>query len=115
MNERLTIQNPHAEILGWLPIGRCEASHGSARAIPGAKWPGVMGAIKGNIGAAAAKRWNGDEKIAIKQKDVAKTGHSSVECRTRRSFSSQRRRPQEDARSSGLAEKDFTFCADRFT
>jgi hypothetical protein len=28
-----------------------------------------MRAIKGNIGAAAAKKWNGDEKVAINQKD----------------------------------------------
>jgi hypothetical protein len=38
-----------------------------------AKRPGVMRAIKGNIGAAAAKKWNGDEKIAIKQKAGRKT------------------------------------------
>ena len=39
-----------------------------ANALPPAKRPGVMGAIKGNIGAAAAKRWICDEKTAIKSK-----------------------------------------------
>ena len=44
-----------------------------ANAPPPAKRPGVMGAIKGNIGAAAAKKGSDDEKIAIEQKDIAKT------------------------------------------
>jgi hypothetical protein len=44
-------------------------------ALPGAKRPGVMRAIDGDIGAAAAEKWNGDEKIAIKQAGmVARTG-----------------------------------------
>jgi hypothetical protein len=37
-----------------------------------AKRPGVMRAIKGDIGAATAKRWNRGEKIAIEQKDCSK-------------------------------------------
>jgi hypothetical protein len=49
-------------------------------AFPGAKRPGVMRAIKGNIGAAAAKKWNSVEKIAIKQKDGARTLFISIEC-----------------------------------
>jgi hypothetical protein len=32
-----------------------------------------MGAIKGNIGAEAAEKWNSVEKIAIKQKDSSRT------------------------------------------
>jgi hypothetical protein len=115
MNERLTIQNPRAEIVRWLPIGRCEVGHGSGQCAPPAKRPGVMGAIKGNIGAAAAKRGSDDEKIAIKQKDVDQTRHSFSNAPAQRFFSSQRREPKEDAKSSGLAEKDFTFCANRFT
>jgi hypothetical protein len=50
-----------------------------------------MGAIKGDIGAAAAKRWNGDEKIAIKQQDglersssPSKPVLSFMEARTKR-------------------------------
>jgi len=39
----------------------------------GAKRPGVMRAIKGNIGAEAAEKWNSVEKIAIKQKDSPRT------------------------------------------
>jgi hypothetical protein len=35
--------------------------------------PGVMRAIKGNIGAEAAEKWNSVEKIAIKQKDSSRT------------------------------------------
>ena len=42
-----------------------------ANALPPAKRPGVMGAIKGDIGAAAAKRWSGVEKIAINQRLAA--------------------------------------------
>jgi hypothetical protein len=42
-------------------------------AFPGAKRPGVMRAIKGNIGAATAEKWSGFEKIAIKQKDSSRT------------------------------------------
>jgi hypothetical protein len=38
----------------------------------GAKWPGVMRAIKGNIGAETAEKWNRFEKIAVKHKDSAK-------------------------------------------
>jgi hypothetical protein len=30
MNERLTIRNWQFEIFRWLPIGRCDISHGSA-------------------------------------------------------------------------------------
>jgi hypothetical protein len=43
-----------------------------AKALQGAKRPGVMRAIKGNIGAEKAKRWNSFENIAIKQKDGAR-------------------------------------------
>jgi hypothetical protein len=57
MNERLTIRNSHFEIFTWLPIGRCEVGHGSAKAPSGAKRPGVMRAIKGNIGAGKAEKW----------------------------------------------------------
>jgi hypothetical protein len=32
-----------------------------------------MRAIKGNIGAEAAEKWNSVEKIAIKQKDSSRT------------------------------------------
>jgi hypothetical protein len=32
-----------------------------------------MGAIKGSIGAAKAKKWNGFEKIAAEQKDSARS------------------------------------------
>ncbi|WP_334479656.1 hypothetical protein [Bradyrhizobium algeriense] len=77
MNERLTIRNWHFEIFTWLPIGRCDAGHGSGQsthnAPSGAKRPGVMRAIKGDIGAAAAEKWNSVEKIAIKQKDSSRT------------------------------------------
>jgi hypothetical protein len=72
MNERLTIRNWHFEIFRWLPIGRCDIDHGSGKALSGAKRPGVMRAIKGNIGAAAAEKWNSFGKIAVKQKDGAR-------------------------------------------
>jgi hypothetical protein len=73
-----------------------------------------MRAIKGNIGAATAEKWNGFEKIAIKQKDSCRTRFKGVDGE-QGFFSSQRRGSKEDARSSGLAEKDLTFCANRFT
>jgi len=77
MNERLTIRNSHSLIFTWLPIGRCDAGHGSGQgplnAPSGAKRPGVMRAIKGNIGAEAAEKWNSVENIAIKQKDGSRT------------------------------------------
>jgi hypothetical protein len=43
-----------------------------------------MRAIKGNIGAAAAEKWNSVEKIAIKQKDSSRTLFTSVECGSKR-------------------------------
>ncbi|WP_324420077.1 hypothetical protein [Bradyrhizobium sp.] len=115
MNERLTVRNPHAEIFRWLPIRRCDLGHGSAQGCSAAKRPGVLGAIKGDIGAAPAKEWNGCEKIAVEQTDGRKTWHSAREARLEGFFSSRRRGPKEDARSSGLAEKDLTFYANRFT
>ena len=39
-----------------------------------------MRAIKGNIGAERAKKWNCFEKIAVKQKDNARTSRNPVEC-----------------------------------
>jgi hypothetical protein len=76
MNGRLTIRNSHFEIFRWLPNGRCEVGHdsgqGAPKALPGAKRPGVMRAIKGNIGAEKAEKWNSLENIAIQQKDGAK-------------------------------------------
>jgi hypothetical protein len=114
MNERLTIRNWHFEIFRWLPIGRCDIGHGSGKALSGAKRPGVMRAIKGNIGAEAAEKWNSFEKIVIEQKDSAGLTQP-LERGANGFFSSQRRGSKEDARSSGLAEKDFTFCANRFT
>jgi hypothetical protein len=73
MNGRLTNRNSQSLIFRWLPIGRCEVDHGSGQGTPqgafGAKRPGVMRAIKGNIGAARAEKWNSFEKIAVKQKD----------------------------------------------
>jgi hypothetical protein len=74
-----------------------------------------MRAIKGNIGAETAEKWNSVEKIALKQKDGARTSLNPVECGSCGFFSSQGRGAKEDARSSGLAEKDLTFCANRFT
>jgi hypothetical protein len=50
------------------------------KALPSAKQPGVMRAIKGNIGAEGAEKWNSFEKIAIKQKDGARTSLNPVEC-----------------------------------
>jgi len=73
MNERLTIRNWHFEIFRWLPIGRCDIGHGSGHGGLVAKRPGLMRAIKGNIGAARAKKWNSFEKIAVKQKDGSGT------------------------------------------
>jgi hypothetical protein len=82
MNERLTIRNWHFEIFRWLPIGRCDIGHGSGQgtlnAPSGAKRPGVVRAIKGNIGAEAAEKWNSVEKVAIKQKDSSRTLFTSV-------------------------------------
>jgi hypothetical protein len=72
MNERLTIRNWHFEIFRWLPIGRCDVGHGSGHGSRGQKRPGVMRAIKGNIGAEAAEKRNSFEKIVIKQKDSAR-------------------------------------------
>jgi hypothetical protein len=112
MNERLTIRNWQFEIFRWLPIGRCDIGHGSGHSGLVAKRPGVMRAIKGNIGAEAAEKWNCFEKIAVKQKDSAgsppNAGASGF-------FSSQGRGSKEDARSSGLAEKDLAFCVNPFT
>jgi len=79
MNERLTIRNWHFEIFRWLPIGRCDIGHGSGKALRGAKRPGVMRAIKGNIGAETAEKWNSLEKIAVKQNDSAGASLISVE------------------------------------
>jgi hypothetical protein len=73
MNERLTIRNWQFEIFRWLPIGRCDIGHGSGHSGLVAKRPGVMRAIKGNIGAAWAEKWNSFEKIADKQKDSSGT------------------------------------------
>jgi len=47
--------------------------HRALNALPGAKRPGVLRAIKGNIGAERAEKWNSVEKIAIKQKDSSRT------------------------------------------
>ena len=86
----LTIRNWHSEIFTWLPIGRCEVGHGSGQgklalnAPSGAKRPGVMRAIKGNIGAERAEKWNSVENIAIKQKDSARTSLNPVECGSKR-------------------------------
>jgi hypothetical protein len=74
-----------------------------------------MRAIKGNIGAARAEKWNSVENIAIKQKDSARTSLTPSNAEANGFLSSQRRGSKEDARSSGLAEKDLTFCANRFT
>jgi hypothetical protein len=41
-------------------------------------------AIKGNIGAERAEKWNSVEKIAIKQKDGARTSLNPVERGSRR-------------------------------
>jgi hypothetical protein len=84
MNERLTIRNWHFEIFRWLPIGRCDIGHGSGQGHPGAKRPGVLRAIKGNIWAERAEKWNSVEKIAIKQKDGARTSLKPVERGSRR-------------------------------
>ena len=46
---------------------------GSLNAPSGAKRPGVMRAIIGNIGAERAEKWNSVEKIAVKQKDSSRT------------------------------------------
>jgi hypothetical protein len=54
------------------------------KALPGAKRPGVMRAIKGNIGAAAAEKWNSVEKIEVKQKDSSRTLFTSVKCGSKR-------------------------------
>jgi hypothetical protein len=43
-----------------------------------------MRAIKGNIWAGAAEKWNSFEKIAIKQKDSCRTSLTSVESRAKR-------------------------------
>ena len=51
MNERLTIRNSHFEISRWLPIGRCDADHGSDRRDPDGKPARRDEDHKGNIGA----------------------------------------------------------------
>jgi hypothetical protein len=43
-----------------------------------------MRAIKGNIGAERAEKWSSFEKIAIKQKDGARTSLNPVECGSKR-------------------------------
>jgi len=60
------------------------AFHRALNAPPGAKRPGVMRAIKGNIGAERAEKWYSFEKIAIKQKDSSRTWRISVECGSQR-------------------------------
>jgi len=85
MNERLTIRNWHFEIFTWLPIGRCDAGHGSDGKPAG--------------GDAVDKR-----QYRGRRPD---RGDVAV-------FSSQRRGPQEGARSSRLAEKDLTFYLNQF-
>jgi len=89
MNERLTIRNRHFEIFTWLPIGRCDVDHGSARCAPDGKPAGVLQTIKGTIG-------------AIRM--IAADGF----------LSPQGRGLKEDARSSALAEKDLAFYVKRF-
>ena len=54
------------------------------RALLGAKRPGVMRAIKDNIGAAAAEKWNSFEKIVIKQKDSSRSSLISAKCGSKR-------------------------------
>jgi len=68
-----------------------------------------MRAIKGNIGAERAEKWNSLEKIAIKQKDGVRTSLNPLECRSCGFFSSQRRGAKEDARSSGLRRRISPF------
>jgi hypothetical protein len=85
MNERLTIRNSHSEIFRWLPIGRCDVSHGSDGKPAGRD-------------AADKRQYRG------KRPDH---GAGAV-------FSSQGRGSQEGARSSGLAEKDLTFYLNQF-
>jgi hypothetical protein len=46
--------------------------------------PAVMRAIKGDIGAAAAEKWNSVEKIAIKQKDSSRTLLIFAKCGSKR-------------------------------
>jgi len=74
-----------------------------------------MRAIKGNIGAEAAEKWMRFEKIGVKHRDGARAFPSPPLAGASGFFSSQGRRSKEDATSSGLAEKDLTFCANRFT
>jgi hypothetical protein len=59
-------------------------SRAPSNAPSGAKRTGVMRAIKGNIWAGAAEKWNSFEKIAIKQKDSCRTSLTSVESRAKR-------------------------------
>jgi len=46
--------------------------------------PGVMRAIKGNIGAEAAEKWNSLEKIAVKQKVSARAFLISINSGSKR-------------------------------
>jgi hypothetical protein len=90
MNERLTIRNQHFEISTWLPIGRCDAGHGSSvGTVRMANRPGVLMTITGNTG--SIRTTAGDGFI-----------------------SQQTRGLKEGASSSALAEKDLTFYVKRF-
>ena len=67
-------------VANWSLCGRSrfregvpQGALGGAKLPRGAKWPGVMRAIKGNIGAERAEKWNSFEKIAVKQKDGVRT------------------------------------------
>jgi hypothetical protein len=58
-----------------------------------------MRAIKGNIGAAGAEKWNSFEKIAIKQKDSFRTCLNAVESGNRGFF---RRRGADQKKMLGV-------------
>src|SRR4051794_23155015 len=77
-------------VANWSLCGRSrfregvpQGALGGAKCTPGgAKRPGVMRAIKGNIGAERAEKWNSFEKIAVKTKDGARISLNPLNAKT---------------------------------
>jgi hypothetical protein len=87
-------------VANWSLCGRSRFREGVPQgALGGAKRPGVMRAIKGNIGAERAEKWNSFEKIAVKQKDGARI---SLDPLNAEAVDFSRRRGAEDKKMLGV-------------
>jgi len=94
--------------------GRSRFREGVPQTRWAAKRPGVMRAIKGNIGAERAEKWNSFAKIALKPKDGVRTSLNSLNAEA---VGFSRRRGAEEKKMLVVPDcgEDLTFCANRFT